>query len=100
MIKTLDDVRNHADDFSFTEEQCASVEASVTHTMSILPEENIWTYWTEGTLLKDISELFYSLKDVREQEEVARFYWNVIELDEDLDEYSQGLGYPERKESD
>jgi hypothetical protein len=100
MIKTLDDVRSHADDFSFTEEQYSSVEASVVHTMSILPQENIWTYWTDGTLLKDISNLFYCLEDSNEQLEVAKFYWSVIELGEDLDEYSQGLGYPERKEND
>lgn len=100
MIKTLDDVRSHADDFSFTEEQYSSVEASVVHTMAILPQENIWTYWTEGTLLKDISDLFYSLEDRKEQVDVAQFYWSVVELGEDLDEYSQRLGYTEREESD
>jgi hypothetical protein len=100
MIKTLDDVRKHADDFSFTDEQYYSIKQSLDYTMLSLPEKVIWTYWTDGTLLKDISNLFYSLEDSNEQLEVAKFYWSVIELGEDLDEYSQGLGYPERKEND
>jgi hypothetical protein len=99
MIKTLDDIRQHSQDFQyfgFTDEQVVEIEELTEYVISKFPEKVIWDGWGEG-LLGDITTVLYSLDNDEDREVVVRYYYTlsaVLESDEKMyDDYHKKLGY-------